>query len=101
MRGRMRRRDLRCCLRAGLDTSRWAAASDISVQSRAEGLPSYLQVVGEVLMGRAPDVTLVSGQCARIATGGMLPPGANAVVMVEQTQEVGADTVEALRPVAP
>jgi molybdopterin molybdotransferase len=66
-----------------------------------EGLPAYLQVVGEVQMGRAPDVTLGSGQCARIATGGMLPAGADAVVMVEQTQEVGADTIEALRPVAP
>jgi molybdopterin molybdotransferase len=67
----------------------------------SEGLPAYLQVVGEVLMGRVPELTLGSGQCARIATGGMLPPGADAVVMVELTQEVGADTIEALRPVAP
>jgi molybdopterin molybdotransferase len=66
-----------------------------------EGLPAYLQVIGEVLMGRAPDLTLGPGQCTRIATGGMLPPSADAVIMVEQTQEVGTDTIEALRPVAP
>jgi molybdopterin molybdotransferase len=66
-----------------------------------EGLPAYLQVIGEVLMGRAPDLSLGPGLCARIATGGMLPPSADAVVMVEQTQEVGTDTIEALRAVAP
>jgi molybdopterin molybdotransferase len=66
-----------------------------------EGLPAYLDLVGEVLMGQAPAVSLRTGQAAHIATGGMLPSGADAVVMVEQTQEVGERTVEVLRPVAP
>jgi molybdopterin molybdotransferase len=66
-----------------------------------EGLPAYLQIVDEVLMGRAPSRTLHLGQCARIATGGMVPDGADAVLMVEQTQEVGTCTIEALRAVAP
>src|SRR5207248_9850886 len=54
-----------------------------------------------VLMGRAPDFALAPGECARIATGGMLPDDADAVVMVEQTQEVGPRTIETLRAVAP
>ncbi|MBV9324986.1 MAG: molybdopterin molybdotransferase MoeA [Chloroflexi bacterium] len=66
-----------------------------------EGLPAYLEIVDEVFMGRAPTRSLVVGQCARIATGGMLPEGADAVLMVEQTQQVGATTIEALRAVAP
>lgn len=66
-----------------------------------EGLPAYLEVVDDIPMGHAPAQTLVIGQCARIATGGMLPDGADAVVMVEQTQEVGPTTIEALRAVAP
>ena len=66
-----------------------------------EGLPAYLELVDEVSMGRAPIHALGAGECARIATGGMLPEGADAVVMVEQTQEVGPTTVEALRAVAP
>jgi molybdopterin molybdotransferase len=66
-----------------------------------EGLPAYLQVVHEVFMGHAPSRALGTGECARIATGGMLPDAADAVVMVEQTQEVGQQTIEALRPVAP
>src|SRR5205823_10553804 len=45
----------------------------------SEGLPAYLEVVGEVLMGQAPTLRLEVGQCARIAPGGMPPPGAAAV----------------------
>lgn len=67
----------------------------------SEGLPAYLDVVGEVLMGEAPRLALGTGQATQIATGGMLPDDADAVIMVEQTQQVGAHTIEALRPVAP
>src|SRR5438270_13334262 len=66
-----------------------------------EGLPAYLDIVDEVFMGHAPTRGLGTGQCARIATGGMLPDNADAAVMVEQTQEVGRTTIEALRAVAP
>jgi molybdopterin molybdotransferase len=66
-----------------------------------ESLPAYVKLVDEVFMGQSPKVALGPGECARIATGGMLPDGADAVVMVEQTQEVGPKTIEALRPVAP
>lgn len=67
----------------------------------SEGLPAFLEVAGEVLMGRAADVVLEPGACARIATGGMLPAGADAVVMVEQTQDAGPTAIETLRAVAP
>jgi molybdopterin molybdotransferase len=66
-----------------------------------EGLPAYLEVVDDVPMGRAPARVLGLGECARIATGGMLPDESDAVIMVEQTQEVGGATIEALRAVAP
>jgi molybdopterin molybdotransferase len=67
----------------------------------SEGLPAYLTLTGEVFMGTQADVTVGSGQAARIATGGMLPDGADAVVMVELTQEVDASTIEVVKPVAP
>jgi molybdopterin molybdotransferase len=66
-----------------------------------EGLPAYLEVADDILMGHAPTREVASAQCARIATGGMLPEGADAVVMVEQTQAVGPSTIEVLRAVAP
>jgi molybdopterin molybdotransferase len=67
----------------------------------SEGIPAYLRVTGAVRMGaRAEDD--VAGQTAvAIPTGGMLPPGADAVVMIEHTQEAMPGTVEVVRPVAP
>ncbi|CAO0824335.1 Molybdopterin molybdenumtransferase [Desulfarculales bacterium] len=67
----------------------------------SETLPGYLTLTGEVLMGQAPRFRLEPGQCARIMTGGMLPPGADAVVMVEHTRSLDAQTVEVIRAVAP
>jgi len=67
----------------------------------SEGLPAYLKVVGDVQMGEGPAFAIADNEVARIPTGGMLPEGADAVVMVEHTQGWGADSVEVLRPVAP
>ncbi|MDP2994753.1 MAG: molybdopterin-binding protein [Anaerolineales bacterium] len=55
----------------------------------SESLPGYLTLVGEVPMGDAPSFALTPGACALIHTGGMLPEGADAVVMLEYTQMVG------------
>lgn len=66
-----------------------------------EGMPSYLEVAGEVLMGEEALKPLASGCAVRISTGGMLPPGADAVVMVEYTEDLDENTVAILKPVAP
>jgi molybdopterin molybdotransferase len=67
----------------------------------SEGLPSYLEVRGAVRMGAAPEVDVDAGGAVAIPTGGALPPGADAVVMVEHTNEAMAGTIEVVRPVAP
>ncbi|MEW6173253.1 MAG: gephyrin-like molybdotransferase Glp [Bacillota bacterium] len=67
----------------------------------SEGLPAYLHITGEVLMGRAPEGAVNPGEAWRIPTGGMMPEAADAVVMVEYTEEAGPETVAVLRPVAP
>jgi molybdopterin molybdotransferase len=67
----------------------------------SEGIPAYLRVAGAVRMGAAAQDEVVSQAAVAIPTGGMLPPGADAVVMVEHTQEAMAGTVEVVRPVAP
>ncbi|MBN2548947.1 MAG: molybdopterin molybdenumtransferase MoeA [Anaerolineales bacterium] len=66
----------------------------------SESLPVYLPVVGEVLMGATPQFKLAAAQCALIHTGGMLPEGANAVVMLEQTQSTRPGEIEVLRDMA-
>ena len=67
----------------------------------SESLPAFCDVVGEVVMGSQPQVSLATGQAAVAYTGGMLAEGADAVVMVENTQRAGDGSIEILRPVAP
>ena len=67
----------------------------------SDGLPAWFTLVGEVPMGRAPDVDLGVGEAAAAYTGGMLAGNADAVVMVEHTQAIDAHTIEVMRPVAP
>ena len=67
----------------------------------SENLPTPLNIVGEVTMGEIPQWALHRGECAQISTGGMLPEGADAVVMVEYTQKVEDGVVEISRPVSP
>ncbi|QLD90720.1 molybdopterin biosynthesis protein [Natronomonas salina] len=50
-----------------------------------EADPVRLELVGEVHAGAEPDVEVGEGECAEISTGAVLPPGADAVVMVERT----------------
>jgi len=57
----------------------------------SESLPAYLTLVGEIPMGAPADLTLESGQCALIHTGGMLPANADAVVMLEYTQTINRE----------
>jgi len=62
--------------------------------------PAYLKILGTVEMGRTARKRMAKGTAMRVATGAMLPPGADAVVMVEHTDEVG-DLVEVHRGVSP
>ncbi len=66
-----------------------------------ETLPAYLNIKYEVIMGEKPDFSLSKGDAARIPTGGMLPGGADSVVMFEYTQTVNNTLLEVMKPVAP
>jgi len=66
----------------------------------SESLPAYLRVIGEIHMGNSPAFDINRGETGLIHTGGMLPDSCDAVVMLEYTQQLGADTVEILRSVA-
>ncbi|MBU4193487.1 MAG: molybdopterin molybdenumtransferase MoeA [Actinobacteria bacterium] len=73
-------------------------ASDTFAAS--EGLPAYLELAGEVPMGSAGTLEVTPGQAVRISTGGVMPEGSDAVVMVENTETDGL-TVEVVKGVAP
>ena len=65
----------------------------------SESIPAMFELAGEVLMGKiAPPIS--TGQCFMVHTGGMLPDGADAVIMLEDT-EVSGHLVNCFRQVAP
>jgi molybdopterin molybdotransferase len=77
------------------------AVNAASTFGASEANPAYLSMTGSVAMGETPSFSLGTGEAAKISTGGMLPAGANAVVMVEHTEALDATTLEVYRSVAP
>lgn len=66
----------------------------------SQTLPAYLKLVGEVKMGAVAGIQLRAGQAAVVHTGGMIPDGADAVVMLEDSQHSAEDEIEVVKPVA-
>ena len=67
----------------------------------SEANPAFLRLVGNVAMGEKPNLAVAPGEAVRIATGGMLPEGADAVVMIEHTEAIDAETIEVYKSAAP
>ena len=67
----------------------------------SEGNPAYLNIVGTIAMGEDPTISIKPGETAKISTGGMLPAGADSVVMIEHTDVIDDTTIEVYRSVAP
>lgn len=66
-----------------------------------EGNPALVECVADCRMGEVPSITIEEGQAARILTGGMLPQGADCVVMVEYSRPAGGNLIEITRSQAP
>lgn len=64
-----------------------------------EALPAMIRCTGRVSMGEGTTGPVRRGECVYVPTGGMIPPGADAMVMVEYTETLG-DQVLVQRPVA-
>ncbi len=92
------KKDLPGFRRSTMDGFAVAAASTFGA---SESSPAWLEISGTILMGDVPDFHLAPGKAARISTGGMLPEGADSVVMVEHTQMIDSQSVEIYKSVAP
>ncbi len=75
------------------------AAADVF--GAGEASPAYLECVADLGVDQYPDFSLNPGDCARIPTGGTLPEGADAVIMVEHTHDMGSGTIEIRKSAAP
>jgi molybdopterin molybdotransferase len=67
----------------------------------SESLPAQLKLIGEVRMGEKPQFSLEAGQAAYVPTGGELPPGADAMVMIEYTENLDDGFIYIEKPAAP
>jgi len=60
---------------------------------RRADLDGPLRVIDVIEAGHAPRRAVGAGECAKIMTGAMVPEGADCVIVVEQTEAIGGDTV--------
>ncbi len=67
----------------------------------SDSIPAILRKAGESLMGRMPTHTLQPGECFYVPTGGALPAGADAMVMIEFVEDFGAGEFAFVKPVPP
>ncbi|MDO9060059.1 MAG: molybdopterin biosynthesis protein, partial [Bradyrhizobium sp.] len=78
------------------------AVRSADLASSGEATPTRLMLNDEVIAcGIAPTRPMLSGTATSIATGGPVPRGADAIVMVEHTQPVGARAIEIRRAASP
>lgn len=75
------------------------AVNSKDVAGASESIPSIMDYKGEVLMGKKPDANIsFPGECLYVPTGGMIPDGADSVVMVEYSERMDSDTVLINKP---
>lgn len=67
----------------------------------SEALPAMVTYAGKVLMGEDEKRVLPKASCMQVPTGGQVPEGADAVVMVEHSEDLGDEFRYMLKPVAP
>jgi molybdopterin molybdotransferase len=67
----------------------------------SEKNPALLQMIGEIPMGQVSDIEVKDGETVKVATGGMVPKGADAVEMVEYTEWVDTQNLHAFKPLSP
>lgn len=66
-----------------------------------ESIPAMLRMAGEVLIGQKPGMRVNCGECVYVPTGGEIPSGADAMVMVEYTEDYGDGLRYISKPSAP
>jgi molybdopterin molybdotransferase len=77
------------------------AVQSANTYGASDSQPAFLKLVGEIPMGKDPQIALHKGESALIHTGGMIPDGADAVVILEQSQFISPDLVQVYKSVSP
>jgi molybdopterin molybdotransferase len=67
----------------------------------SERNPAILRLIGEIPMGQISDMEVKDGEAVKVATGGMVPEGTDAVQMLEYTEWLDNHTLHAFKPISP
>lgn len=67
----------------------------------SESLPVFLDVIDSVEMGKVAEKDLKTGQAIYVPTGGMIPKGADGMIMIEYVENLDKNTIAVYRTVAP
>lgn len=58
-----------------------------------EMTPGFLKMIGEVNMGETTPLEIADGQAVYVPTGGMVPRGADAVLMIEYAERLSSESI--------
>ena len=67
----------------------------------SEKNPAIIRLIGEIPMGKVSKMEVDEGEAIKVATGGMVPNGADAVQMVEFTECIDSDTLHVFKTLSP
>ncbi len=67
----------------------------------SETIPSLLNIVGKVEVGQVPNKSIKFGEAMYIPTGGMIPEGADGVVMIEHTEKLDEENLMIYKSISP
>jgi molybdopterin molybdotransferase len=77
------------------------AVRSADTAAAGEAIPVFLDIAGKIEMGHTADISLTPGTCAYVPTGGMLPGGADAAVMIEHTEQIGSRRIAIYQSASP
>ncbi|MDY2680208.1 MAG: molybdopterin molybdotransferase MoeA [Lentihominibacter sp.] len=77
------------------------AVRSADTQGVTESIPVFLDIIEEVAIGSAPQKTVEPGQAVYVPTGGMLPEGADAMVMIEYCEKFDDTSIAVYDAVSP
>ncbi len=80
-------------VRSDMDMPPFVKSAMDGYACRREDMAQVLQVIEYLKAGEQPKKSIGRGECAKIMTGGMVPEGADCVVMVEASEEIGENTI--------
>nr|WP_300006196.1 molybdopterin molybdotransferase MoeA [Tissierella sp.] len=66
----------------------------------SDSIPSVLEILGEVRMGKKADKKVSPGGAVYVPTGGMIPQGADTMIMIENTEKLDDSTLLINKPLS-